>query len=112
MPFDELPNIVTVDTALPDHLLPLVEKTSFQDVSPGSGIIFVEIKDGNCTIRAVYKKVQLTGILLQKDQSSEYPTIVSFQDPDAIVLKLTEQGKAVLSTLYPADEQITKLVIN
>ena len=101
------------EVALPDHLSPLMEKTTFLETSSGSGIVFVDVTDNEkCLIRAVYRKVQSTGILIQSDDSSKYPTIVSFPDSNALVLRVTEQGKAVLSNLYPTVEEIPKLVVD
>ena len=65
--YDEamLNSLPTEEVALPDHLSPLVEKTTFQEASSGSGVVFVDVADNEKrATRAVYRKAQSTGVLL------------------------------------------------
>ena len=105
-------NSAPVDEVIfPKLFTPFVQKVPFSSAPLGSGFMIVDLKaDGGCVIQAVYKKLATTGVLVKAVDSSNFPTIVYFDEADATILLLTEEGKAALSREYPDDVQLSSLL--
>ena len=105
-------NSAPVDEVIfPKLFTPFVQKVPFSSAPLGSGFMIVDLKaDGGCVIQAVYKKLATTGVLVKAVDSSNFPTIVYFDEANATILLLTEEGKAALSREYPDDVQLSSLL--
>ena len=96
---------------LPTSFQPLFRKVSLQNLPPQSAFAFVNLREsGDCSVLAVYKKVEDSGILLQSE--SDFPTAVIFDDLEALALRVTEQGKAVLMNITRNDASTNAQLAN